>query len=204
MYLYDQLLKHAAAAASAAGTSVLKTRQMDMSSGTPMVYNDSTIALAYGFTDYFDEETFGKVNAMLGWQNGEGAVRMPVGTAKFGQSSQLATATPFIVTMGMAALMLRFFARARFNAKLWWDDLFAVLATMFIVASQLIFMRIVYLGELYRIFIQVLPNANISLTGRATLDTMLQTTREWQEQRVERITLGLKLFMAFEMLFIIR
>ncbi|KAK6354744.1 hypothetical protein TWF696_003881 [Orbilia brochopaga] len=138
------------------------------------VYNSSAIALSYGFVDYFDDRSFGSAN----WDQ-----PTTVNPSRLGSSSQLATATPFLVTVGIAALMLRFFSRTRFHAKLWWDDLFAVLAGLFLIASQLIFIRIVYLG-------------------RASLNTMLQTTKEWEEERMERISVGLKLYMSFELLYI--
>ncbi|KAJ6261412.1 hypothetical protein Dda_4082 [Drechslerella dactyloides] len=138
-------------------------------------YNMSAIALSYGFIDYFDDRSFG--SAILDQST-------KANPSRLGSSSQLATATPFLVTVGIAALMLRFFSRTRFHARLWWDDLFAVLAGLFLTASQLIFIRIVYLG-------------------RASLDTMLQTTKEWEDERMERISVGLKLYMAFELLYII-
>ncbi|KAF3927678.1 hypothetical protein ABW21_db0203203 [Orbilia brochopaga] len=137
-------------------------------------YNLSAIALSYGFVDYFDDRSFGSAN----WDQ-----PTTVNPSRLGSSSQLVTATPFVVTVGIAALMLRFFSRTRFHARLWWDDLFAVLAGLFLTASQLIFIRIVYLG-------------------RASLNTMLQTTKEWEQERVERISVGLKLYMSFELLYI--
>src|SRR4051794_20265516 len=123
MYIYDRL----GHVVERTATASLESRQVDT---TQIVYNDSMIALAYGFVDYFDEESFGRLNTML-------RQATAIHPSKFGQSSQLATATPFIVTIGMASLMLRFFARTRFRVKFWWDDLFAVLATMLIIAEQL-------------------------------------------------------------------
>ncbi|EWC47350.1 hypothetical protein DRE_00318 [Drechslerella stenobrocha 248] len=136
--------------------------------------NESAIALSYGFIDYFDDRSFG---------SGKLSQAAGVAPSRFGSSSQLATATPIIVTLGIAALVLRIFSRTRFNAKFWWDDLFAVLAGLLLTASQLIFIRIVYLGQ-------------------ASLDTMLQTARQWEQERMTRISLGLKLYMSFELLYI--
>ncbi|KAK6512363.1 hypothetical protein TWF481_001251 [Arthrobotrys musiformis] len=171
--LLERLRQEAADAVIRAATASLQTRQTSSDSTKPN-YNQSAIALAYGFIDYFDDKSFGGAN----WEK-----PTTVNPSKLGSSSQLATATPFLVTMGVAALMLRFFARTRFNAKFWWDDLFAVLAGMLVVADQLIFTRIVYLG-------------------RASLNTMLQTTQEFEAERWRRITVGLKLYMVFELIYI--
>ncbi|KAF3917845.1 hypothetical protein ABW20_dc0105964 [Dactylellina cionopaga] len=167
-------------AALAAGTAVqvaasaaLRIRQAP-ADPPPMVYNQSALALSYGFVDYFDDRSFGGPN----WDKPTN-----MNPSKLGSSSQLATATPFVVTVGIAALMLRFFSRTRFGARVWWDDLFAVMAGILLIATQLIFTRIVYLG-------------------RATLDNMLQTTAQFEEERLERITVGLKLYMAFELMYI--
>ncbi|KAF3166909.1 hypothetical protein TWF788_011502 [Orbilia oligospora] len=172
--LLERIKQEAAnAVVQAATAATLQTRQVVGDSTKPS-YNQSAIALTYGFIDYFDDKSFGGAN----WEK-----PTTVNPSKFGSSSQLATATPFLVTIGIAALMLRFFARTRFNAKFWWDDLFAVLAGMLVVADQLIFARIVYLG-------------------RASLNTMLQTTEEFEAERWRRITVGLKLYMVFELIYI--
>ncbi|KAK6349151.1 hypothetical protein TWF730_009905 [Orbilia blumenaviensis] len=174
LMLLDRLKRDAAnAVVQAATAATLQVRQTSDDNTKPN-YNKSAIALSYGFIDYFDDRSFGGAN----WER-----PTTVNPSKFGSSSQLATATPFLVTIGVAALMLRFFARTRFNAKFWWDDLFAVLAGILIVADQLIFTRIVYLG-------------------RASLNTMLQTTQEFEAVRWQRITVGLKLYMVFELIYI--
>ncbi|KAK6527057.1 hypothetical protein TWF281_010252 [Arthrobotrys megalospora] len=171
--LLDRLKQDAANAVVQAATATLTARQTS-NDNAQQNYNQSAIALSYGFIDYFDDKSFGGAN----WEK-----PTTVNPSKLGSSSQLATATPFVVTVGIAALMLRFFARTRFNAKFWWDDLFAVLAGMLVVADQLIFTRIVYLG-------------------RASLNTMLQTTQEFEAERWQRITVGLKLYMVFELIYI--
>ncbi|KAF3909447.1 hypothetical protein AA313_de0202602 [Arthrobotrys entomopaga] len=166
--LLDNIKRDAAYAAGAATTATTTAAQAQPP------YNGSALALTYGFVDYFDDRSFGGTN----WDQ-----PTTVNPSKLGSSSQLATATPFIVTIGIAALMLRFFSRTRFNARMSWDDLFAVMAGILLIAEQMIFTKIVFLG-------------------RANLDTMLQTTQEFENERFERITVGLQLFMAFELMYI--
>ncbi|EPS37601.1 hypothetical protein H072_8697 [Dactylellina haptotyla CBS 200.50] len=170
--LLDNIKREAASGAAAGAASAVA--QAKEAATTYTAYNASALALSYGFVDYFDDRSFGDANI-----NGP----TNVNPSTLGSSSQLATATPFIVTIAIAALMLRFFSRTRFNARMSWDDLFAVLAGILLIADQLIFTRIVFLG-------------------RANLDTMLQTTQQFEAEREARITTGLKLFMAFELIYI--
>jgi hypothetical protein len=66
----------------------------------------------------------------------------------FGKTSNIKDASQFLVTAALVSMVLRAFSRRRSKTNLGWDDGCAILATVFLIANQLVFSVIDYLGKL--------------------------------------------------------
>ncbi|KAI5838663.1 hypothetical protein DFP73DRAFT_485387 [Morchella snyderi] len=103
----------------------------------------------------------------------------------FGNTTELKSAAQLIVVWAVVAVILRIFSRRRLKTRIGWDDICAMAAVFFLVANQMIFSMIEFLGR----------KSSSAFVGRAgNVEEM---------KRLSKIEIGLKLSLAYEVMYLI-
>ncbi|KAH0604407.1 uncharacterized protein H6S33_006784 [Morchella sextelata] len=103
----------------------------------------------------------------------------------FGNTTELKSAAQFIVVWAVVAVILRIFSRRRLKTRIGWDDICAMAAVFFLVTNQMIFSMIEFLGK-----------SSFAFVGRADMVEEMK--------RLSKIVIGLKLSLAYEVMYLIK
>ena len=106
-------------------------------------------------------------------------------STNLGKTSNITNAAQLLVVAAVVASILRIFSRRRTKTKILLDDVCACLAAFFLVTNQLVLMEVYTLGV-----------RSFTFIGRFS--------PEEEIQRRHRIIVGLKLSLAFEVLYLVR
>ncbi|KAF8245281.1 hypothetical protein K440DRAFT_415803 [Wilcoxina mikolae CBS 423.85] len=101
----------------------------------------------------------------------------------FGKTSDILTAARFLVVAAVVSSILRIFSKRRTKSKFQLDDVCAVAATVFLIADTMILIEFNYLGRI-----------SFSFFG--------ESEPADEKERRANIVLGLKLSLAYEVLYL--
>jgi hypothetical protein len=111
--------------------------------------------------------------------------------SSLGRTIQLEVASKFLTCIAVSAIVLRMFSRKRFGVKFWVDDYCLIVASMLLLANQMILAEIIFLG-----------NSTFTLLDDQGITAGSQAKSE--EKRITSIVTGLKLYFSYEILYLCR
>lgn len=88
------------------------------------------------------------------------------------------------------------------KTRIWWDDVCTIGAVFFLVTNQTIFSMVEYLGE-FDCNGFCWDRADFLTSGKSTFAFMEKEDQEEERKRLAKIVVGLKLSLAFEVMYLI-
>lgn len=122
----------------------------------------------------------------------------------FGNTEDLISAAQTTVVWAVVAVIMRIFSRRRMKTRIWWDDVCTIGGVFFLVTNQTLFSLVDYLGKFgYNRFVGVYTYiTNFLTSGRSTFAFMGRADQEEERKRIANIIVGLKLSLAFEVMYL--
>jgi hypothetical protein len=127
----------------------------------------------------------------------------------FGNTEELEYAAQITVVWAMVAVILRIFSRRQMKTRIWWDDVCTIGAVFFLVTNQTVFPMIEYLGKCQFLVLMAVVIwygwwTWLILTSEKSTFTLVGKAEEVEEKmRLAKIVVGLKLSLAFEVMYLI-
>lgn len=89
------------------------------------------------------------------------------------------------------------------KTRIWWDDVCTIGAVFFLVTNQTLFSMVDYLGKFWLQSFGGIYMTDFLTSGKSTFAFMGRADQEEERKRIAKIIVGLKLSLAFEVMYLI-